>query len=72
MVPSEDELPDVLPTDRLTASGMAVPELRTDLRRIANVRNVGSVLLTWAQALGHDRAQPCGSTTRSPTPPRSC
>jgi fatty acid desaturase len=42
-------LPDVLPTQRLTASGMPVPELRAELRRIADVRNVGSVVLTWAQ-----------------------
>ena len=51
MVPSLDRLPDVLPTDRLTASGMPVPELRAELRRIASVRNVGSVVLAWAQAL---------------------
>jgi fatty acid desaturase len=51
VVPPEDVLPDVLPTDRLTASGMPVPELRADLRRIADVRNVGTVLATWAQAL---------------------
>lgn len=51
MVPSADALPDVLPTDRLLASGMPVPELRRELRRIDDVRNVGSVLLTWGQAL---------------------
>ncbi len=51
MVPSADVLPDVLPTDRLLASGMPVPEVRAELRRIDDVRNVGSVLLTWAQAL---------------------
>src|SRR3546814_20044728 len=48
MVPSADVLPDVLPTERLTATGMAAPELRAELRKIADVRNVGSVLLTWA------------------------
>jgi fatty acid desaturase len=52
MVPSADALPDVLPTDRLTATGMPVPELRAELRRIADVRNAGTVLLAWAQALG--------------------
>ncbi len=52
MVPPAEILSDVLPTDRLTASGMPVPELRTQLRRIANLRNVGTVLATWAQALG--------------------
>jgi fatty acid desaturase len=49
MVPTPDRLPDVLPTDRLTATGMPVPELRASLRRINSFRNVGSVLLCWAQ-----------------------
>jgi fatty acid desaturase len=49
MVPPADRLPDVLPTERLTASGMPVPTLRAELRRIDDRRNVGSVLLTWAQ-----------------------
>jgi fatty acid desaturase len=52
MVPAAEVLPDVLPTDRLTATGMPVPELRTELRRISNVRNAGSVVLTWLQAVG--------------------
>jgi fatty acid desaturase len=51
MVPSADRLPAVLPTARLTASGMPVPEVRAELRRIDDVRNVGSVALCWAQAL---------------------
>jgi fatty acid desaturase len=50
MVPPADRLPDVLPTERLTATGMAVPTLRAELRRIDDVRNVGSVVLPWAQA----------------------
>ena len=50
MLPAADVLPDVLPTDRLTAAGMPVPALRSDLRRIDDLRNVGSVLLTWGQA----------------------
>src|SRR5690606_39506833 len=50
MLPPPELLPDVLPTDRLTASGMPVPELRAELRRIDDLRNVGSVLLCWAQA----------------------
>jgi fatty acid desaturase len=50
MVPPPDRLPDVLPTDRLLGSGKAVPALRQDLRRIADLRNVGSVLLCWGQA----------------------
>lgn len=52
VVPSADVLPDVLPTDRLTASAMPVAELRTELRKIDDLRNVGSVLLTWVQGLG--------------------
>ena len=51
VVPRPDVLPDVLPTDRLTATAMPVPELRAELRRIDNFCNVGSVLLTWAQPL---------------------
>jgi fatty acid desaturase len=50
MVPADDVLPDVLPTDRLNATGMPVPELRAELRRIADVRNAGSVALAWIQA----------------------
>ena len=52
MVPHERVLPDVLPTDRLGPTGMPVPELRAALRRIDDVRNAGSVLLCWAQAVG--------------------
>jgi fatty acid desaturase len=51
MVPPAELLPDVLPTDRLTAGGKPVPSLRTELRRIDDLRNVGSVLLTWGQAI---------------------
>lgn len=50
MVPPADRLPDVLPTERLTASAMPVPTLRGELRRIDDARNVGSVALTWFQA----------------------
>lgn len=50
MVPPPELLPDVLPTERLTATGMPVPELRAELRRIDDVRNVGSVLLCWLHA----------------------
>ncbi len=51
VVPSGAALTDVLPTDRLTANGMPVPEVRAELRKIDDVRNIGSVLLTWGQAL---------------------
>lgn len=52
MLPPEELLTDVLPTDRLTANGMPVPEVRAELRRISDLRNVGTVVATWAQALG--------------------
>ncbi len=45
-------LPDVLPTDRLNAKGMPVPEIRSELRRIHNVRNVFNVLAVWLQSFG--------------------
>ncbi len=51
VVPAPDALPDVLPTERLTANGMPAPEIRGELRRIASYRNIGSVVLTWAQAV---------------------
>jgi fatty acid desaturase len=51
MVPAADRLPQALPTERLTASGMPVPALRADLRRIDDRRNAGSVLLTGGQAV---------------------
>jgi fatty acid desaturase len=39
--------PQVLPTDRLMENGMARPELRRDLRRIANLRNAVTVATVW-------------------------
>jgi fatty acid desaturase len=52
MVPPAEHLPEVLPTPRLTATGMPVPEVRSELRRIASIRNIGSVLLCWIQGVG--------------------
>jgi fatty acid desaturase len=46
------ELSDVLPTERLTVSGMPVPELRAHLRRIPNVRNALNVASVWLQTVG--------------------
>lgn len=48
LVPQEDVLPDVLPTERLNERGMATRALRDELRRINNVGNV----LTVVGALG--------------------
>ena len=52
MVPTEDQLPDVLPTDRLGVTGKAVPEVRAELRRIPVARNVAAVLSVYAQSVG--------------------
>ena len=52
MVPPVERLPAVLPTERLTETGMPVPEIRVELRRIADLRNAGTIVLAWAQALG--------------------
>ena len=49
MLPSAENLPDVLPTDRLLASGKPVPEIRAELRRIATFRNAVTVVLVWAE-----------------------
>lgn len=50
MVPTIERLPDVLPSDHLLADGRPVPELRRELRRIANVRNALTLVLAWLQA----------------------
>jgi len=47
MVPEQSARPDVLPSERLLANGMAVPELRPHLRRIDNVRNALTVAAVW-------------------------
>jgi fatty acid desaturase len=52
MLPRPEALTDVLPTDRLTAAGKPVPELRAELRRIDNTRNVLTVVLLYLQTLG--------------------
>lgn len=50
MVPKRESLTDVLPTDRLTKSGMPTPEIRAELRKIASLSNIGSLVLCWSQA----------------------
>jgi fatty acid desaturase len=52
VLPAPDLLPEVLPTDRLTASGMPVAGVRHDLRRIADVRNVFTVVGVYLQSFG--------------------
>jgi fatty acid desaturase len=65
MVPAADLLPEVLPTDRLTASGMPVPIIRDELRRIPNIRNVFNVASVWVQSVGL-LALACWITVRLP------
>jgi fatty acid desaturase len=52
MIPDASLLPLTLPTERLTASGVAVPELRNELRRIVSWRNAITVAMAWVQAFG--------------------
>jgi fatty acid desaturase len=47
MVPAVTRRPDVLPSERLLANGVAIPELRPALRHIDNLRNAGTVLSLW-------------------------
>lgn len=47
MVADEAARPDVLPTERLQANGMARPPLRADLRRIDDGRNAVTVAGLW-------------------------
>jgi len=52
MVPGDNLLPDVLPTDRLNARAMAVRPLRDELRRIPTARNVVTVVMALVQTFG--------------------
>ncbi len=47
MVPELSARPNVLPSERLLANGMAVPQLRPHLRRIDNLRNTLTVASVW-------------------------
>jgi fatty acid desaturase len=51
MLPGPDLLPDVLPTERLTATGMPVPAVRAELRRIPNLANAWTVFALWASTV---------------------
>lgn len=65
MVPVDEALPDVLPTDRLTELGMPVPAIRAELRTIPNARNVANVVSVWVQSVGL-LALTCWVTPRLP------
>ena len=47
MLPPAEDLPDVLPTDRLLVNGKAVPEVRAELRRIPDLLNAWTVFALW-------------------------
>ncbi|MEM7339443.1 MAG: fatty acid desaturase family protein [Actinomycetota bacterium] len=51
MVPDASALPDVLPTDRLLVNAKAVPEIRSDLRRIPNWRSAFAVVSVWVETI---------------------
>ncbi len=46
-----DRLPQVLPTARLMANGMAIRDIRDELRHIADARNVVSVVGLWVSVV---------------------
>jgi fatty acid desaturase len=52
MLPARDLLPEVLPTERLTASGRPVPPVREELRRIPSLRNAVTVAGVFLQSFG--------------------
>jgi fatty acid desaturase len=52
MLPPAELLPDVLPTDRLTASGKPVPAVREELRHISDAGNAFTVLGVYLQSFG--------------------
>src|ERR1700744_1962586 len=52
MLPAEDVLPAVLPTDRLGPRGRPIGPLRDELYRIHNVRNAFNVVGVWLQSAG--------------------
>jgi fatty acid desaturase len=52
MVPEQQLLPDVFPTDRLMATGMAVPVLRAELRQMSSWRNAVTIVLAFVQSFG--------------------
>lgn len=52
MLPDETLLVDVLPTDRLGATGRPLGELRKELYRVPNVANVAHLVGLWVQSLG--------------------
>jgi fatty acid desaturase len=52
MIPPAELLPSVLPTARITKTGLAIPELRAELRKIADGRNAVTIVLAFVQCFG--------------------
>jgi fatty acid desaturase len=52
MVPRSTARPDVLPTERLGPTGLALPELRARYRTIADRRNAWTVVSLWLVTVG--------------------
>src|SRR6478609_620155 len=52
MLPSDEVLPDVLPTDHLGPTGRPVGPLRDELYRPHDVRNAFNVVSVWVQSVG--------------------
>src|SRR4051795_7559879 len=52
MLPPVAARPDVLPTERLTRTGMPVPQVRAELRRIPNLANAWTVAFLWLSTIG--------------------
>ncbi len=52
MVPPDELLPDVLPTERLNARAMPTRPLRDELRKIPTVRNAITVVMALVQTFG--------------------
>jgi fatty acid desaturase len=52
MVADPAARPEVLPTERLGPTGVAIPPLRAELRRIAGGRNAVTVAILWVWAVG--------------------
>ena len=47
LVPRDDALAEVLPSERLLANGMAIASLRRDYRHIESWRNIRAVTMVW-------------------------
>src|SRR3954470_23347068 len=51
MLPRAEALPQVLPTERLSTTGMPVPAVRAELRRIPNLANAWTVTSLWLSTI---------------------